>query len=713
MAARRASVTLPDSLTTYRVMAVAGDLSSHFGAAESEIRATKPLTMLAAFPRFMGQGDRASFGAVVTNGTGSAGDAVVTIRSLDLPSLQFAGELTRTVRLAPGESVPVRFDAIATARGHARVQMTVTLGGETDAFEATLPVTAPARLESVAAYGDTITSATEKLTIPAGIIPGAGGLSVSLASTALVGLGESARYVDEYPYDCAEQKASRALALLLSADLGGAFALATIKPEETRAAGARALNELYAYQCPDGGFSLWPGRCIASSPYLTAYILNVMKIAASLQVVTDRNAIDRALSYLQTQLRQPPPEVQWWPAWGATQAYALKVLTEQGRNQAADVSRLYGLAARLPVFALSYLADALAASGDRGPRYQDVVRRLSNALRVDADRAHVEEVDDASLVWLWNSNVRATAVVLGGIARRQDDPTLVAPLARWLLAARTNGRWGTTQENAVALEALVNYYRTFEAEIPQMTATVSLAGATVGSATFAGRSTTAQQVRLEMPDLVARVTGAVTRDLVVSRTGTGRVYYTARLQYLVPESTASVDRGLRITRKYERYTPDAAAATPGQSPATPSTAGTSFANGDLVRVTITVDLPHEGRFLAFTDPLPAGFEPIDAQLKTTATDLGEQATTQSSAGNPTTLVAARRLRTCREARRSRGGLRHAARGRTPRAHLPRARHDRRHLQRRRHVGRSDVRAGNPRPQRRRGGSGQVAASPAA
>ena len=52
-----------------------------------------------------------------------------------------------------------------------------------------------------------------------------------------------------------------------------------------------------------------------------------------------------------------------------------------------------------------------------------------------------------------------------------------------------------------------------------------------------------------MPDLVARVTGAVTRDLVVSRTGTGRLFYTARLQYLVPESTAAVDRGLRITRK--------------------------------------------------------------------------------------------------------------------------------------------------------------------
>src|SRR5256885_10580186 len=35
---------------------------------------------------------------------------------------------------------------------------------------------------------------------------------VELASTALVGLGEGARYLVEYPYGCAEQRGSRALA---------------------------------------------------------------------------------------------------------------------------------------------------------------------------------------------------------------------------------------------------------------------------------------------------------------------------------------------------------------------------------------------------------------------------------------------------------------------------------------------------------------------
>ena len=56
-------------------------------------------------------------------------------------------------------------------------------------------------------------------------MPGFGGLHVELASTAMVGLGEGARYLVEYPYGCAEQKGSRALALLLAADLGDAFTL--------------------------------------------------------------------------------------------------------------------------------------------------------------------------------------------------------------------------------------------------------------------------------------------------------------------------------------------------------------------------------------------------------------------------------------------------------------------------------------------------------
>ena len=613
------SVTLPDSLTTYRIMAVAGDLESHFGAGDTEIRASKPLTLLPSFPRFLMRGDQASFGAIVTNNTTRPGDAVVTIRSLNAAALALS-ETTQTLRLAAGESRNVRFGATARASGSAPVRISVTLGAETDAFELALPVSAPLQLETVAAYGDTTTSATEKLSVPAGVATDRGGLTVSLASTALVGLGESARYLQDYPYECAEQKASKALALLLSADLGGTFGASVAKPEQLRADGTRLLSDLTGYQCPDGGFSLFPGQCYGqSSIYLTAYVLDVMRRAGALGVSVPSSTVQQGLDFLMYQSQPQPPEGQWWPAWAASNAYAQKVLAEGGRNRTQEINRLYAVVDRMPVFALSYLADALAASGDRGYRYADVTRRITNALRVDADRAHVEEVDDAALVWLWNTNVRATAVVLDGISRRKDDGTFVSPLVRWLLAARENGRWSTTQENVVALSALVNYYKTFESETPNMNASVSIAGERVGTATFAGRSTTAEQVRIAMPELLKQVTTSP-RDLQVSRTGTGRLFYTARLQYatLVPQ-TSVVDRGIRIERRYQKVTADG-----------PQAAATTFSDGDLVRVTLTVSLPHEGRFLAFTDPLPAGFEAVDGTLKTTASDLAAVSTTQSS-----------------------------------------------------------------------------------
>ncbi len=409
--------------------------------------------------------------------------------------------------------------------------------------------------------------------------------------------------------------------MLLSADLGASFGSANAKPDELRSMGLRLLGDLASYQCPDGGFGFFPGSCFGpSSMYLTAYVLHVYQRAVTLGATPDRLAMDRALTFLQNQMRQPPPEAQWWPAWAASHAFAVRVLAEGGKNPRADIDRLYGLADRMPVFALSYLADAMAATGDRGARYLDLVRRVSNALRVDADRAHVEEVDDAALLWLWNTNVRATAVVLDGLSRRRDDPTFVAPLVRWLLASRENGRWGTTQENAVALGALVSYYKTFESEVPNLAATVSLGGRQIGAASFAGRTTTAQEIRLDMPALARDVAGAVTRDLVVSRTGTGRLFYTARVQYATLTPPAAVDRGIRIQRRYQKYASDEL-----------GPAATTFADGDLVRVTLTINLPHEGRFLAFTDPIPAGFEPVDGTLRTTATDLGAVSTTQSAA----------------------------------------------------------------------------------
>ncbi len=261
-------VTLPESLTTYRIMAVAADTASRFGSSAVEIKVNKPLTLLAAFPRFLGLNDRASFGAVVTNTLKTGGDASVTIKSLDPALLQFAGSTSQTITLDGGSTEPVRFEATARGVGTARVQMTVKLGNETDAFETTLPVSAPAPLETSAAFGDTTGDRTsERLTVPTGIVPGTGGLEV------------------ESRLDRARRpRRRRALPRRLSVRLRGAEGLeraragawprisarrsrwAASRRQTTASRRRRLLNELPQFQCSDGGFGYWPGGCSSATP---------------------------------------------------------------------------------------------------------------------------------------------------------------------------------------------------------------------------------------------------------------------------------------------------------------------------------------------------------------------------------------------------------------------------------------------------------------
>jgi uncharacterized protein YfaS (alpha-2-macroglobulin family) len=619
-------VALPESLTTYRIMAVAGDAASRFGSGTAEIVVTKPVTLVAAFPRFLTRGDASAFTGVVTNTLATGGAATVTIRSLDPSILAFDGATSETLTIGAGDTAPVRFDARALGTGTARVRMTVALAGESDAFETTIPIQAVAPTVVRGAFGDTNGRAVERLAVPSGIAPGTGGLDVRLASTALVGLDEGARYLIDYPYACAEQKASAALALWLASDLGREFPMAGVAPDTARQRAGVLLNDLTRYQCGDGGFGYWAGSCETGNAYLTAYVLHVMRTAGSTGPAADDPTVRSALDFLDASLRQAPPpqQPQWRPIWSASHAFAVKVLAEYGRNEDSNITRLAGMADRLPIFALSYLADAMAASRARGPRYDDVVRRITNALRVEGDEAHVEELDADALTWVWHSNARATAVVLAGFVRRGDAPAMVPRLVRWLLGARREGRWTNTQENATALEALVAYYHAFEAERPDMTATVAIGDRPIGTATFRGRSSTATDVRLAMPDLLREIPAGAERDLTLSREGAGRLYYAARLTYQPTTTPPASNQGIRVERRYERFSDD-----DGDAAEVTGGAATTFQAGDLIRVTLTITVPGERRYVAVSDAMPAGVEAVDAWFDTTAADLARNASVET------------------------------------------------------------------------------------
>src|SRR4029450_12893446 len=114
-----------------------------------------------------------------------------------------------------------------------------------------------------------------------------------------------------------------------------------------------------------------------------------------------------------------------------------------------------------------------------------------------------------------------------------------------------------------------------------------------------------------LPSLLAAGPAAAAQPLTFTRTGQGTLFYTARMRYAIDRLfQTGLDQGIRIERSYAPYVET------GTRPAS-----TTYKAGDLVKVTLTLNLTKERRFVAVTDPLPAGFEPGESWFATAARQL--------------------------------------------------------------------------------------------
>ena len=117
-----------------------------------------------------------------------------------------------------------------------------------------------------------------------------------------------------------------------------------------------------------------------------------------------------------------------------------------------------------------------------------------------------------------------------------------------------------------------------------------------------------------MSRVLAAAPAGAEQPLTFTKTGAGTLFYSARLRYAVDRLfQTGLDQGMRIQRSYAPYVENAT-----------RPAATSFKAGDLVRVTLTLQLTKERRFVAVTDPLPAGFEPVESWFASSAAQLAER-----------------------------------------------------------------------------------------
>jgi uncharacterized protein YfaS (alpha-2-macroglobulin family) len=602
----RASVafTLPDSLTRYRILAIATDGGRRFGTAESALTADLPLMVRPSLPRFLNRGDTFELPVVVQNHTSASTSVDVALR---VSGIELTGGSGRRVRVPADDRVELRFPARATRIGKARVEAAAKSSTASDAAEVSLPVYLPVTTEALAAYGqiDDDSVVALPITAPAAALPDYGGLSITTSSTALAELEGALLYLVTYPHECAEQVASRLLAVVTLKDMLATFdGAGRVSSEDLLARTGRDLEKLLALQNKDGGFALWE-RGRPSQPMASLHAAHALARARMGGRDVPAAALEAAASYLRSIGKQIPKEYGDDARLTLT-AYALYVRHLLGDNDAARARTLaakYG-PAHLPLETLGWILPILSHDPASSAEAAAIRRAIANRVTETAETAHfASSYRDDNYVVL-RSERRADAVLLEALIEDQPRSTLIPKLVRGLLAQRRAGRWANTQENCFVLLALNRYFGTFEKATPEMIARAWLGGRGVSETSFSGRDAARRQLNVPLAQIAAP--GAVT-ELLLAREGRGRLYYRVGLDYAPVESrVAALDRGFTVERRYEGA--DRA------EDATRDADGTwHIRAGARVRVRLKLTAPARRYQVALVDPLPAGLEPERSQ----------------------------------------------------------------------------------------------------
>ena len=634
---------LPESLTAYRMIAVATSGADRFGSDDSELRISTPFQVRPALPRFVSIGDRFEAGAVVQNLSGTTGPATVT---LDLPAdspLTVDGAKSIMLPALGSSPTEVRFTLRATKLGDAALTLRGTFGdgsspGTKDAAAASIPVLLTQRFDTVATSGQVKATAAgavgpvETVKVPAGAIAGVGGLTLRVSSSNLAGLQESVESLVDYPYGCLEQRSSRLKVILALSSLEGRYELPGLAPAALKSRVQVELNNLTQYRADDGGLSYWPGGEV-SDTFLTAKVLDLLLEARAAKFRTPPGMIAQLRDHLSGQVRDLTTGDGLEGAGDITTARATvaAVLARAGRPERGLVTTLANeLAAddSVPYTEQVALLDAMLAAGDTGTVPERLFRDLLASVRLDGDEASVEAPEDWYGSWFayrGSGSVVATADLLSLLTNVDPDHPLIAPMSRWLLNKRTNGTWGDSYSNGAVLRSFTDIARFSEKVKPSIDALVK-AGAVALSEKLGPATLDVVSTQFPLRDL-----GAASFPLAATAKGQGTLHWSAQLRYaLAAETLRARNQGFSIERSYFPYR---GAKSIFGKPAT------TFAAGDLVTVELIVTTPDRRSNVVVDDALPAGFEALDAKLVSTATgstegsdDTGSTPTVDSTDG---------------------------------------------------------------------------------
>jgi uncharacterized protein YfaS (alpha-2-macroglobulin family) len=555
----RLAVPLSDSLSAFRMVAIATAGAGHFGTGATTIRTQQDLAIYSGMAPLVRSGDR--YGASFTLRNGSEKPMTVTARVTADPAVVRGKPLTVSLPAGGAKSVtwwlnaPGNLDKLTwsvsakSSDGRSADRLTVSQlivpAVPTDVWAATLLRVGP--------------RSPVPLTAPVGALPGRGGIEVRLTDSLTPPLDGVRRHMRDYPYSCFEQRLSKAVVA------------------EDAASWNRLAADMPAYLDRDGLLRYFPEERMEGSVALTAYALSMTAESGFAIAEADRARLIGAMqAFVEGRLSRET-------AWAAdNRVEKLAALAALARNRASTPALLGQNPMRPADMQSSALLDWITALNGTPGADRAMIARAEAELRgrIAYEGSRFDFTDSANAPWWMMSSGdetanRALAVLIGRPGWQDDVPRMMVGAAM----RQRRGSWDTTPANAwgvIAARRFTNLHPPAE-----------LGGTTSGSLLGLSRSarwpsSTPLMLRFPLPKVPAALT--------LTHSGSGGPWAQVQVMAAVPMKQPFF-AGYRVSRQVsfiQRRDPN------------------KVTRGDVMRIRLTVDAGAERNWVVINDPIPAG-----------------------------------------------------------------------------------------------------------
>ncbi|MBI5330023.1 MAG: alpha-2-macroglobulin [Betaproteobacteria bacterium] len=572
-------IPLNDSLTTFRVVAVANAGAGRFGTGQTALPVTQDLQLLSGAAPLVREGDRLKVYFTLRNvseremtvdlSARHSGDGGKAWMELPAASETLAPGQGREIALPVDAPTGARltWEVSAQERGGAakdrlRIHQTVQEAVPVRTFQATLAqVDAPLAVP------------VER---PAAALPGRGGIAVRFQAKLAGDLAGVREYMEGYPFTCLEQQTSQAVAL------------------SDAARWKSLVARLPAYLDGDGLAKYWPAMKDGSDT-LTAYLLSLSSEAGLALPDELRQRMSEGLkAFVEGRLRRDAPLATADLAVRKLAAIDALTRTPEGKAEAAWLDsfsltpNLWPTSAVLDWIGILQRSPHLAGRDARLAEARQILRA-----RLDLSGTALGFSSERSDAWWWlmvNGDVNANRLILSAFEGGDWAAADLGRLMRGSLARQQRGHWNTTVANAWGVLATRRFSERLETQTVGGVTRAGLGGEAVTRDWNAGPASGSQPGGLKPAPQGLLPWPPARQNLEVAHQGAGRPWVTLSSQAAIP-LRAPIAAGYRITREVsaieQRH--------PGR-----------WSRGDVLRVRLEVDAQADMGWVALLDPIPAG-----------------------------------------------------------------------------------------------------------